>query len=616
MLNLSRQMRHVMRTATGRLIFDKEMNNGQTIPIHNLKVKLYDHDTLSSNDLLEVGYTDLDGYFEIKYDDDKAGYNDRPDLELALYTKVPVYKKGQVVEKELAVPGFKSHRQSNVNYDYDFGEVEVKFWEYRPEEDSYTPRLLIDPKRGFPLAQKQRWERNQVINMCAVVQTKNRLTGFPPNETMEMEARGENPRSDEFLVYLATNGFYPCMFKKTDDGRYFVEFSWDGLQQNGKRYAPDTTAYFNVDGEGKLSLHSIDVTERTGYVAPHDALKAPTKTYTAANCADTPGLWDNVKKLWRINYFFFGEAYGHIGNFHYNVEQFILPFMRHVRKNPLYELLFPHFYGTVSINKEADPLMTDPEGLVPATSAATPEAVARATRQAFGQNNWHGWSPRKPLHKEHRFAFIQQKYWDILDQYVNEYFQKNEEGIIENWIEVKRMSDELIKRAVPFFEDKHEGLYTDSNEVNKTSSPHPEVNGVKVALTPITEDEVITEANKAENLANLKQMCKYLLMYTTVKHCWTNDLQNEIGGQPDFCSFGVDFNILKPENVARDPIDPEIVAWLIRSSWFVVAQKWGYIMKDEARDMNPRLKELLEENRETFKKWDYDIDNIRNCINT
>ena len=65
--------------ATGKLVFG-DTNK----PLHNIELELWDRDIGTPGDYLGVGVTDYNGEFTIYYDPAKAGFLDKPDLELRL----------------------------------------------------------------------------------------------------------------------------------------------------------------------------------------------------------------------------------------------------------------------------------------------------------------------------------------------------------------------------------------------------------------------------------------------------------------------------------------------------------------------------------------------------
>eukprot|EP01061_Rhynchopus_euleeides_P020685 TRINITY_DN335_c0_g1_i4.p1 TRINITY_DN335_c0_g1~~TRINITY_DN335_c0_g1_i4.p1 ORF type:complete len:471 (+),score=223.39 TRINITY_DN335_c0_g1_i4:161-1414(+) len=414
------------------------------------------------------------------------------------------------------------------------------------------------------------------------------------------------PESDEYHAELALNGFNPRLLKRVNGSQtaFYMDFSYGNLRLDQEHFAPDSTAFFERRGGCVLQLKRIDLRRRNA----EGVLTGTTESYTPA---DRPAQWEGAKRVWRCNYFFFGEVATHLTETHLNMEQYILAVQRNVRKNPVLQLLAPHMYGTVLINKLADKILTAPTGLVVKHSAVTPVAVAEAVHAHAGTMNWHDWKPRESVSKSHRFAYQQALYWDVVTEYVNFFFEEHAADIEAQWQEIKLMSDELVANAVPFVDTSCEP-WQDLNEVNKRSSPHPAVEGTRVALSPVTADEAITDDNRAQNLANLKQMCAYFILHATFRHTYVNDAQYDMGGDPQFATLG----LLKDPLV--DPtgaVSEEAVRDHRRVTYALVNVKYGYLMKDEDSNIHPKLKELLERERRTFLQVGLDVDTIRSCVN-
>ena len=84
--------------ATGRLVFEQDGPQG-SLPLHHLKVELWDRDPGAPDDFLGEGFTDSAGYFTIRYDPADAGIGDLPDLELCFFEPQHTFRKdGRVVE--------------------------------------------------------------------------------------------------------------------------------------------------------------------------------------------------------------------------------------------------------------------------------------------------------------------------------------------------------------------------------------------------------------------------------------------------------------------------------------------------------------------------------------
>lgn len=149
-------------------------------------------------------------------------------------------------------------------------------------------------------------------------------------------------------------------------------------------------------------------------------------------------------------------------------------------------------------------------------------------------------------------------------------------------------------------------------EINSSDKLHPRVNGVEVALSPVT-----TSAHAdAEGLANLQELCVYLLFNTTFKHSWFNDLQYAIGGETEFATLGVTDDISNMQVDEHKVVPPGEALEHPFITYILNYTEYGYILRNEDDDMNPDLIKALLSNKDKFKKLDYDIRSLRSCINT
>eukprot|EP01061_Rhynchopus_euleeides_P020682 TRINITY_DN335_c0_g1_i1.p1 TRINITY_DN335_c0_g1~~TRINITY_DN335_c0_g1_i1.p1 ORF type:complete len:648 (+),score=280.10 TRINITY_DN335_c0_g1_i1:73-1944(+) len=602
-----------MRTVRGVLMFEEP----RTKPLHHIAVEL----SLVGEDAKWSTETDMNGAFCISYDPKGRS----PDLQLRV-TQTEVRYKGDVlvpVSVDLANADIEVARDVTDD-DYDFGTLYLPYWQRADRTKGFTPRTLVDDQHEIP--QKQR--TGHTVQAVAVG-VYSALDFNPFNSIISIRTPTENktirmrenrrsikPESDDYHVEMALNGFNPRLLRqKKGTNLYYMDFSYESLGLDGMHFAPDTTAYFALNtNTGKLKLTEIELRRRCGdfQSSPYSEY-APTPEKYSPNMpgADGREKWERAKHIWRCNYFFFGEVATHLTETHLNMEQYILAVQRNVRKNPVLQLLAPHMYGTVLINKLADKILTAPTGLVVKHSAVTPVAVAEAVHAHAGTMNWHDWKPRESVSKSHRFAYQQALYWDVVTEYVNFFFEEHAADIEAQWQEIKLMSDELVANAVPFVDTSCEP-WQDLNEVNKRSSPHPAVEGTRVALSPVTADEAITDDNRAQNLANLKQMCAYFILHATFRHTYVNDAQYDMGGDPQFATLG----LLKDPLV--DPtgaVSEEAVRDHRRVTYALVNVKYGYLMKDEDSNIHPKLKELLERERRTFLQVGLDVDTIRSCVN-
>ncbi len=618
-----------LRKVIGTLVFQEKFS-GADKPLHNTLLELWDLD-LIANDYLGRGETDLDGRFEITYDSGNAGWLDKPDLVLRVYQRGYYYNKDGSPRTETKVIANFDAGDDITDECFDFGLRRVPFWEYaNPEEEgavAFTPRVRVI-KGGEP-PQTQRFGR-QTAQISAVLPvslpmvkfslenkfndqkpTVDKITErYPENLTQKMDKSNAYPpnysRSDAYLCDIVQNGHNPCLLQKGDDGLYYAAFKWNGLEQDGIHFAPNTTAYFSIQDDA-LTLEKIMIQKRVGGEhGAHATYRAP-KFYTAA---DGDEIWDRVKRLFRVNYFLFGEALTHLGETHLNIEQYILPIVRNLHKNPVGRLMIPHFYGTVAINFASNDLLITEAGLVGSTSAATPQSVGAAIRLAFGGYNWYGWKPRVAVGKNDRFAGCSKIYWEMLTGYVDWYFAENDAAIRDNWAEVHRMSQELVGHALPYQAPSGEGWW-DTNELNTDDNPHPRVNGEVVAVSPVTESDTADD----QGLANLKQMCRYLLFFNTFKHKWVNDSQYDMGGEVMYATLGVKDDLTNLEVDAKTAVRPQDGLVHPFYTYTLSYTKYGYIIRNEDNDMNPELIKRLVACRNDLAALQVDIRDIRCTIN-
>ncbi len=376
------------------------------------------------------------------------------------------------------------------------------------------------------------------------------------------------------------------------------------MTQDGRHFAPNTAATFRLEDD-TLVLESITIRKRIAGAPDAHAVYKPAKTYTPHDDA-----WEGVKRLFRVNYFAFGEVNTHLTGTHLNIEQYNVAIRRHLHRNPVARLLLPHFYGTVAVNLGANALLITADGLVGKGTALTPASVAHVSRMYLGTLNWAGWTPRAPLCAGHRFAKLSALYWDVMTEYVDAYFLGNLDDIKAYWTEIRSMSDELVRRAVPYVDDGTD--FYDMGEINDAGKPHPIVDGTAVALSPVTESEIPDD----DDITHLKQLCRYILFHATFKHSWVNDTQYDIGGDVMFASLGVNDDLTSSAVAPERAVTADEALLQPFITYLLTYTKYGYIVRNEDDDMNPALIKILKSNASKFKALGLDIRDIRSCINT
>lgn len=610
-----------MRKVKGRLISTRKVND-ETKPIANAALQLWDLD-LIENDFLAAGSTDENGYFDFDYDPDKGSrWNDVPDLVLRFMDREYSYDKmGDPVSKWFVVKNF--HAGDNITAQvFDFGVLEVAFWEYEDSEGlnnvCFTPRVaIIDNKT--PQSQRPGRTNEQIQTGLEHFVAHNKHTlinkfsaGHPSNEDIEEDfplnrtrKLKEEAKSDDFISYMVLNGFNPSLLKKGEKpDTFFVEFKWNGLELDDRHFAPNTTANFKLVDD-KLVLESIALQKRLGGDnSAHAEYRRP-KLYTPNDSE-----WDRVKRIFRCNYFLFGEVTTHLAETHLNIEQYIVAIRRNLLNNPIARLLLPHFYGTTAVNMAANEILLAEDGLVQKCSAVTGKSVKKMCKNSFGTLNWYGWKPRKPICSGHSFAYIGQVYWDTLYEYVYKYVQDNLSQIKQYWSEIRRMSQELVFHSLPYIAVS-EGLYYDTNELNTSSKIHQYINGKESSISPVT----LRDNPDMDDIANIIQFSCYLLYHATFKHSWVNDLQYEMGGEIEFATLGLTDDISNMRIDTATVVPPSEAMEHPFITYILNYTEYGYIMRNEDDDMNPELIKHLIKNKNKFQNLNYDIRSLRSSIN-
>lgn len=151
-----------------------------------------------------------------------------------------------------------------------------------------------------------------------------------------------------------------------------------------------------------------------------------------------------------------------------------------------------------------------------------------------------------------------------------------------------------MKHSVPF-----KALNTKNREefyCNNEISIDPD-NGN--AISHITKDKVIS--NYAE-VDKLKQVCAYAIYHATIWHDWSNDYQDDYGGEIDYARLALEYQ----------PQEASFQLFIVN---ILNSVKHGYIVKNEENDIPDLFIAKLKSRIDDFKKYDYDLRDLRSRIN-
>ncbi|NJK41460.1 MAG: hypothetical protein HC934_09115 [Acaryochloridaceae cyanobacterium SU_2_1] len=324
-----------------------------------------------------------------------------------------------------------------------------------------------------------------ITGVTAVMGT-NATTYLPPNLTRNRQDKF----SDDFFVERRLNGFNPGRLQRVQGQPWHYVIRYDARQ-------------YAVEPAGILpSLIEARFCFCGQYLHPHSiefTLKGQTER-------QHPGDrdWEWGKRLFRCVEFVFQEVQSHLGRSHMNMDQYAMAYYRNLVNNPLRLLLEPHLDGLLSINKLGARLIKGETGFIPEASALTPAEVNKVLLEEVSRLSYRGWSPRnRALPDAILNNFFDQAaiaFWDLLQTYVGQFLAAHQAGITTYWSEIMAMSADLVSHSLL----------------------KPELGTLAV-----------------ESLADLQQLCVYVIYHSSFYHSWVNNKQYEDGGDVSYATIGL-----------------------------------------------------------------------------
>ncbi|MFS8067108.1 MAG: hypothetical protein ACMG6S_12115, partial [Byssovorax sp.] len=255
--------------AIGRLVFQQDGPEGP-IPLHHIKVELWDRDIGSPDDFLGEGFTDHDGRFAVRYDPASAGIGDLPDLELRFFEPQHTFRKdGRAVDTFRRI-GSERGPDDFAGLHHDFGTLRLPYWEY--DLTAPVARLLVAEEGTPPTAYAPGRALTMLKAVAPVEVVKRRhlaqvRLGVPPSldalqadypESMTIRMERQEPgssRSDAFFGERLLNGMYATILDRDphapgDLDSFRVYFPWNAYEQDGVHCLPDVDLRLRlVDGQ-------------------------------------------------------------------------------------------------------------------------------------------------------------------------------------------------------------------------------------------------------------------------------------------------------------------------------------------------------------------------------
>lgn len=625
-------------------------------PVHGMKIELWARTRLLRQwRKLSEGYSDRDGKFYLPF-------------EVRAVRNIRMAKKVQVEISEITSvfhdPQKEQPTRSNytvfrtitinksefIGMEYSVNTVRLPFWEYRT--DAPTPRVVIkDHDKDAPeyytqgrldaliqqvipieLTKLKHLERIDAEKKGIV---KDKLTiakiqsDYPQNLTVCIEKKLPGyTRSDAWFGERMMNGMNKgCFVPDAENPEHFWMhyFGICNYDHNDEYALPDAAVKYELTAKDLPTPIEIRLTGRLNI---HNTNKWQEHVFTPADGEQ----WLAAKRVVRTCGAVSTEIDEHFTGTHINTEQYSIAAFRNLRQNPVAWLLLPHLKEASLINHSADSLII--QGYLPTATALTQKGILARTRDILGVQDWCGWEPMKAISKAHNYAKAEQLFWDIVGKYVEGFFVEHEKQIKKYWYEIKAFSDDLVKHSVPVFmpneqlsnlqdkeraqAERRKAYYSQLYSFNY-DLPRKEINGVRKAVSPITEAENFEKAAQ-EDFERLKAACRYIIMTATFLHTWINEHQYDDLGEVMYSCGGLRFGTHERGVIAPES-DLSIAPDLTRATqmlWFtnlLSRTEYGFITRNEEEDIPPLLIELLKEKEAEFAALGVDINAIESRTN-
>ncbi|NRD54838.1 lipoxygenase family protein [Corallococcus exiguus] len=618
---------------TGRLMFEQDGPQGP-IPMHHVKVELWDRDFGTPDDFLGETFTGEDGSFVIRYDPADAGEGDLPDLELRFFEPQHTFRQdGRVVETWKRI-GSEPGPDDHAGFDHDFGTLRLPYWEYDPSTplarllvvEEGTPPTAYAPGRALamlkavaPIELVKRQHQLQ-IRLGQAPSLGKIQAEYPETTTVRMERESPgSSRSDAWFGERLLNGMFSSILDRDpeapgDAQAFRLYLPWNAYEQDGVHCLPDVDLRLRLV-DGKLMPQRIILGMREpGATAPGSPVTR--RTYTPADGAD----WEAAKRMARVSATLDVELGNHLGQCHFNVEQYAIAAHRNLRHNPLRWLLMPHLREVVLINHAATGFLVGPTGYITRASALTEAGIHQRLEHLMGSYDWKGFAPATPVCEGHRYAQAGQLFWKLLGEHIDAFFAEHGAAVEAQWQEVRRFSDDLVAHSAPAFVCRYLRATVPGKEAPWFVRSERMDLGAKVAepATKAVSAVTRTDAPLPGEVEALKHLCRYVIFFATFRHAWANNLQWEDAGEVLYSCLGLRWGkggALSTEedlDVAPTPDEATEMLWI---SWMLSKTNYGFILSNEEEDMHPRLLELLRARAADFAALGLDVRTVSSRIN-
>lgn len=629
----------------GKIIFATKTD--EEVPIHNLPLEYWSRTKLGQWRKLSEGHSEPDGTFRLPFELRWARrwWVSSLRLEICQISHV-YYKEGEPKTVHTVFHKIKFPKSDLIGMEYNLRTIPLCFWEYRT--DVKMARVVIE-KHGKDAPQQYTEARIEAINeqMIPVELTKLKhleqikldpdsitlaeiQADYPENLTVCIEKKLPGyTRGDHWFGERMMNGMNRGLFlpDKEEEGVYWMKYFGKHNYDHNDEYAlPDAMMKFKIKPDGLPTPVLIRLR------GPLNAInKDPwqEREFTP----EDGDQWQQAKRVARVNGGLCTEVDEHFAGTHANLEQYAIAAYRNLRLSPLATLLFPHLKEVVLINHSADGILL--HKYIPSATAYTYEGLVSRVADVMGVMDWKSFQTMKPLSEAHTYARAEQLFWDITAQYVSSFIDQNLVDIKKHWHEVFCMSEDLVNHSVPVFlsdidlsclNPREKARYEEMKEYLSAQFcfdyhlPRQHRNGHLRTVSPLTLTNTLSPEKEKEEIENLKKACTYMIFVATFLHTWANEHQYEDIGEVLYNCLGLRYGD-KESGIMAPESDLSIAPDLTRSTqmmWFsnlLSRTEYGFITRDEERDINPHFCSLLLSKKEEFASYGVIVENIESRTN-
>ena len=368
-------------------------------------------------------------------------------------------------------------------------------------------------------------------------------------------------RGDDWFGERMMNGMNRGCFVPDDarPGHYWMRYFGACWYDINDLYAlPDVAILFNLKDDGLPNPLEIHLTGRLSH-SDHDPFRK--HVFMAAD----GDAWLQAKRVARVAGAVCTEVEEHFAGTHLNAEQYAIAAYRNLRLNPVAGLLLPHLKEVALINHSADEALI--AGYIPTATALTRAGIQQRTHDILGLQDWRGWQPMKAVSLAHGCAKAERLFWEVLGEYVDEFFRRQEDGIKSHWGEIQRFADDLVAHSVPVFltapqdappaDPRHQELarqrllYYCQQYGFDPHLPRERIRGELKTVSRITAAGTY-DAAQPQDWQNLKDACRYVIMQATYMHTWINEHQYDDLGEVRYSCGGLRFGDGPSESWRRE----------------------------------------------------------------